>query len=59
MATPSPISVQEQIKAQGAIVRQLKKDQAPQEKVQRSCSHKLVSLPDCCIVGWERDLPSV
>ena len=30
MATPS---VQEQIKAQGEIVRQLKKDKAPEEKV--------------------------
>ena len=42
MATPS--SVQEQIKAQGAVVRQLKKDEAPQEKVWRSCSHKLLSV---------------
>lgn len=33
MATPSRSSVQEQIKEQGEIVRQLKKDKAPQEKV--------------------------
>ena len=54
MATPS--SLQEQIKAQGAVVRQLKKDEAAQEKVWRSCNYTKVlnglSWSEALVLGF-------
>ena len=57
MASKSDLSVQEQIKAQGEIVRKLKKDKAPEETVSEKSSQLSRKLSDCTTGRMLTQLP--